>query len=112
MSAFRFAVWAAAAVVWGICLYAFLRGSYRHGGGWEDNALAWYFLAKGIFCSVSLVLAGRMVELLARLTDQPAARPRIDRGRWEGQRLSATEEDTRLTEGGAPWALPPKPEPE
>jgi hypothetical protein len=109
MSAFRLAVWTAAAAVWGICFYAFLRGSHRNGGGWEDNFLAWYFLAKGIFCSVSLVLAGRMVELRTRLADQPATRPRNYRDRWKEPERPAAEEETRVNDGGSPWALPQKP---
>ena len=66
MTAARVVVWLAAVVVLGICVYAFVRGSYNH-GRWEDNSLAWYFLAKGIFCSVSLVLSLRILEVLSRM---------------------------------------------
>ena len=46
----------AAALVFAICAYVFLYGNGVFEGTFRNELLAWYFLAKGIFCSVYLVL--------------------------------------------------------
>ncbi len=55
---------AAAVVVLLMCVYAFLLGNKVFDGKFENEAIAWYILAKGIFCSVALVALARIVDLL------------------------------------------------
>ena len=62
-------VYLAAAAVLAICVYIFLKGSLRE-GRWHEDLLAWYFLAKGIFCSLSLVLSLRLLEVLSQMAKQ------------------------------------------
>ena len=62
-------VYFAAAAVLAICVYIFLKGSLRE-GRWHEDLLAWYFLAKGIFCSLSLVLSLRLLEVLSQMAKQ------------------------------------------
>lgn len=47
-------------------MYSFLQGNKVFGGKFENDAIAWYFLAKGIFCSLSLYLLYRVIEVLNR----------------------------------------------
>ena len=54
----------AAAIVLLICIYAFLLGNEVFEGKFENDAIAWYFLAKGIFCSLALYLWVRVLESL------------------------------------------------
>ena len=56
----------AAAVVLGICVYSFLLGNKVFESKFENDAISWYFLAKGIFCSLSLYLSVRMLEVLSK----------------------------------------------
>jgi len=65
--ALRIIVWMAAINVFVLCAYAGVRFLFDRTGKFEDNAFSWYFLAKGIFCSVSLVLSLRILEVLARI---------------------------------------------
>ncbi len=44
--------------------YTFLLGTKVFEGAFDNDGIAWYFLAKGFFCSVSLLL---LVEILAAL---------------------------------------------
>jgi len=53
-------------VVFIICLYAFMLGNKVFDGKFENDGFAWYFLAKGIFCSVSLYLS---VDILGAIRD-------------------------------------------
>jgi len=53
-------------VVFIICLYAFMLGNKVFDGKFENDGIAWYFLAKGIFCSVSLYLS---VDILGAIRD-------------------------------------------
>jgi len=69
MSLLRPIVWLAAAAVLAICVYIFIKGSVRD-GRWHEDLLAWYFLAKGIFCSLSLILSLRLLEVLSRMAKQ------------------------------------------
>ncbi len=57
---------AAAVAVLAICVYTFLLGNKVFQGHFENDALSWYFLAKGIFCSISLSLSVRMLDVLGR----------------------------------------------
>lgn len=54
-----------AVIVFAICFYSFLVGNEVFEGKFENDAIAWYFLAKGIFCSLSLFLFYKIVELLS-----------------------------------------------
>ena len=54
----------AAVLVFGICVYSFLLGNQVFNGKFENDGIAWYFLAKGIFCGLSLYLLGQIVEIL------------------------------------------------
>ncbi|MEA3489398.1 MAG: hypothetical protein U9R44_03525 [Candidatus Omnitrophota bacterium] len=57
---------AAAVAVFLICVYSFLLGNGVFKGEFSNDAVAWYFLAKGIFCSLSLYLLVRVIESLIR----------------------------------------------
>ena len=67
MKSLKTTVWIAALIVFGICVYTFLLGNKVFEGKFENEALSWYFLAKGIFCSLSLYLSVRMLEVLSKL---------------------------------------------
>jgi hypothetical protein len=56
----------AAILVLGICVYSFLLGNEVFEGRFKNDAIAWYFLAKGIFCSLSLYLSADIVEILRK----------------------------------------------
>jgi hypothetical protein len=53
---------AAALVVLFLCISAFLLGNKVFDGKFENEAIAWYILAKGIFCSVALVALSRILD--------------------------------------------------
>lgn len=55
---------AAAVVVLLMCIYSFLLGNKVFDGKFENEAIAWYILAKGIFCSVALVALARIIDLM------------------------------------------------
>ncbi|MFC1577137.1 hypothetical protein ACFL42_01355 [Candidatus Omnitrophota bacterium] len=55
---------AAAIAVLVICVYSFLLGNGVFEGSFDNEAMAWYFLAKGIFCSFSMYLLVRILEAL------------------------------------------------
>jgi len=56
----------AAAVVFVICVYAFLVGNGVLEGKFENDPIGWYFLAKGIFCGLSLYLSYLVLEALRK----------------------------------------------
>jgi hypothetical protein len=62
-------VYAAAAVVFGLCVYAFSLGAELTNGTFKADPLAVYFLAKGIFCAMSLVLTYSVLEALRNLRE-------------------------------------------
>jgi len=64
MKKFKVLVSVAAIVVLLICIYAFLLGNEVFKGHFSNEPVAWYFLAKGIFCSLALYLLIRMLEAL------------------------------------------------
>ena len=47
-----------------ICVYSFLGGNKVFEGKFENDYIAWYFLAKGIFCSLALYILGLILEKL------------------------------------------------
>ncbi len=58
---------AAAIVVFVICIYSFLLGNGVFAGKFENESIAWYILAKGIFCSLTLYLSFKIIEALESL---------------------------------------------
>ena len=56
----------AAIVVLLICVYSFLVGNKVFKGEFDNDPIGWYFLAKGIFCSLSLYLSVRILEVLSK----------------------------------------------
>lgn len=64
MKFFKVLVIISSIAVFLICLYSFLLGNNVFEGKFSNEAIPWYFLAKGIFCSLSLyVLFLVLVEL-------------------------------------------------
>jgi hypothetical protein len=61
---------AAAAVVLAICVYTFLLGNEVFAGKFRNDGMAWYFLAKGIYCSLTMYLLALVLELLHQRKDQ------------------------------------------
>ena len=59
-------VLAASVVIFLICLYTFLLGNKVFQGRFENDFISWYFLAKGIFCSLGLYLLGRILISLQK----------------------------------------------
>lgn len=57
----------AAILVFGICAYSFLLSNGVFGGTFANEPIAWYFLAKGIFCAVSLYLTQSLLEAVRGL---------------------------------------------
>jgi len=55
----------AAFVVFSICVYTFLLGNKVFQGKFENESFAWYFLAKGIFCSLALYLLVKILEVFS-----------------------------------------------
>jgi len=56
----------AAIAVFLICLYSFLVGNKVFDGQFENEAIPWYFLAKGIFCSISMYLLVKILEAVGK----------------------------------------------
>lgn len=54
----------ASVIVFIICVYSFLLGNGVFKGKFENESIAWYILAKGIFCSLMLYLAVCVLEAL------------------------------------------------
>ncbi|MFC1480191.1 hypothetical protein ACFL5Y_01940 [Candidatus Omnitrophota bacterium] len=68
MKVFKLLVVIAAVIVFLICVYSFLLGNGVFEGGFENDAISWYFLAKGIFCSLVLYL---LVRILGSMRAKP-----------------------------------------
>ena len=62
MKKLKAVVSAAAVIVFLICTYTFLLGNKVFEGKFANEVIAWYFLAKGIFCSLALYLLVRILE--------------------------------------------------
>lgn len=56
----------AAIVVFTLCTYAFMLGNKMFEGRFENDPVSWYFLAKGIFCGLSLYLSCLVLETLQK----------------------------------------------
>lgn len=54
----------AAGVIFLICLYSFLLGNKVFEGKFDNEYISWYFLAKGIFCSIGVYLLALILEAL------------------------------------------------
>ena len=52
----------AAIVVFLLCIYSFLLGNDVFDGDFNNDAIFWYILAKGIFCSLALYLLALILE--------------------------------------------------
>lgn len=59
-----------AVLVFLICFYTFLLGNGVFKGDFENDAISWYFLAKGLFCSASLFLSLDILEAIRQLKDK------------------------------------------
>ncbi|MBI4548623.1 MAG: hypothetical protein HY707_11625 [Ignavibacteriae bacterium] len=62
MNKIKILVCVSAIIVLGICIYSFLGGNGVFNGEFKNEYIAWYFLAKGIFCSLALYLLVRILE--------------------------------------------------
>lgn len=52
----------ASVAVFLICFYSFLLGNEVFKGKFSNDSIAWYFLAKGIFCSLTLYILGLFLK--------------------------------------------------
>lgn len=58
----------AAFLVLSLCVVAaFFCGTFTPGGDKTYYPFGWYFLAKGLFCSISLYVSGIVIEKLAEM---------------------------------------------
>ena len=57
-------VYSAAWVVFVLCVYSFLLSNKVFEGQFDNDNIGWYFLAKGIFCGLSLYLSYQVLESL------------------------------------------------
>lgn len=64
MKLIKLLVTIAAATVLVICIYSFLLGNGVFKGEFANDSIAWYFLAKGIFCSLALYLLVSILEAI------------------------------------------------
>ena len=62
---------AAALIVLALCTYAFLLGNGVFKKEFNNEPIAWYFLAKGIFCSLSLIVSSRALDVLLERLNPP-----------------------------------------
>lgn len=62
MKRFKIFVTIAAGAVLLICTYSFLLGNGVFKGEFANDGISWYFLAKGIFCSLALYLLVSLLE--------------------------------------------------
>lgn len=65
MRKLKITVSVAAVVVFLICLYAFLLENNVFERRFDNEGIPWYFLAKGIFCSLALYLLVRILEVVS-----------------------------------------------
>lgn len=52
----------ASCAVFLICFYVFLLGNEVFAGKFRNDYFSWYFLAKGIFCSLTLYILGLFLK--------------------------------------------------
>ena len=67
MNALKKLVCFASVMVFLICLYSFVLGNEVFKGKFTNESIPWYFLAKGIFCSLALYL---LVLIFERLVEK------------------------------------------
>ena len=67
MQKLKISVTIASLVILIICIYSFLLGNGVFAGKFDNESIAWYILAKGIFCSLALYLLVRIIEALQTL---------------------------------------------
>ena len=70
MKLFKTLITVCALAVLLICVYSFLLGNGVFKGEFDNDAFAWYFLAKGIFCSLSLYLLVSLLETFGKKNQQ------------------------------------------
>lgn len=63
-------IFTAASLVFGICFYLLLLGNEVFKGKFANDPISWYFFAKGIFCSLSLVLTQELLETIRSLREK------------------------------------------
>jgi hypothetical protein len=51
-------------IILAICVYSFLIGNEVFKGKFANDAISWYILAKGIFCSVMLYFIVLIMDIL------------------------------------------------
>lgn len=64
MKRLKITVSIAAVMVFLICVYTFLLGNESFKGRFTNDGLSWYFLAKGLFCSIALYILVLILEQL------------------------------------------------
>jgi len=64
MKRLKITVSIAALMVFFICVYTFLLGNEFFKGKFANDGFSWYFLAKGLFCSIALYLLVLILEQL------------------------------------------------
>ena len=75
MKALKVIVYTASLVIFGICLYSFLlgngvsdffvpRSADTPPPTFKNDPISWYFLAKGLFCSLSLYLSVTLIDTI------------------------------------------------
>jgi len=60
----------AAVTVMAICFHTFLLGNEVFAGKFRNDGMAWYFLAKGIYCSLTMYLLALVLEMLHQKKDK------------------------------------------
>ena len=55
----------ASLVVLLICIYSFLLGNKVFDGQFDNDSISWYFLAKGLFCSIAIYLLALILEKIS-----------------------------------------------
>lgn len=71
MKRLKRAVIVAAFLILGICIYTFCLGNEVFEGKFSNEPFSWYFLAKGIFCSITLYLLVQVLEVLQQKKGTP-----------------------------------------
>jgi len=66
MKNFKLFVSIISVIVFLICLYSFLLGNNVFEAEFENDAMGWYFLAKGLFCSLALYLLVLILDALKK----------------------------------------------
>ncbi len=55
-----------AALIFGLCVYAFLLANGIFKGEFENEPIAWYILAKGMYCAATLVLFQKILNAVEK----------------------------------------------